>query len=404
MFCENCGRKLTEKEKFCVQCGSPVDRTSRDTPPSETAQISYDDDIGYTQPTTPQQVGSDKSLDERATVHDSWPSPTIDQGQTHDVDHSALPMGSDTTIDKGGTDIDSGNGVHTGQSMPIITTEPPFSVEDTMPIPSAHALTTGEQVSTKRAPGFIEGVFPRFHLGADEEIIWEGRPSLIGYILYPIIWTIVLPLVLPLFYEFFFFDEFFIIALAIVLIAGPLTIVVRIIQWRKTAFALTNRRVMTQYGVFSKKFADCRHEMIQNSTILEPFWERILGFGGLLFSTAASMGGINTRAASKMQSSGGGIYWNVVKQPAELYRHTQDIINVSRKKMKEEEFKQMADVFVAKDAHMAKVIAATPVGSSQPAGEKSIEQRLAELETLKTRGLINEEEYNSKRKMILESL
>ena len=102
---------------------------------------------------------------------------------------------------------------------------------------------------------------------------------------------------------------------------------------------------MEQYGIFNVKFSDLTHDKIQNSTVLMPFWEKIFGYGTIVFATSSLVGGINPSQSAKMMSVGGAIVWKAVEQPDILHRHVQEIIRASLETMKMEEYKKMAKMF-----------------------------------------------------------
>jgi len=188
----------------------------------------------------------------------------------------------------------------------------------------------------------------------------------------------------------------------IILIASVLSMVVGAISWASTSYALTDKRVMAVYGVFTKKFAECNHDRIQNTTVLMPFLLRLFGNGVVTFATSGFMGGINTRSADKMQSSGGAIVWYGVKSPNEVKRYAVDIIEQSKKLAKKRELEEMASIMRDGKAAEAKIIssAVKPYAPAKSA-KGSVEEQLQNVQGLREKNLISEEEYEALRKKIL---
>lgn len=227
---------------------------------------------------------------------------------------------------------------------------------------------------SRQPPGFTAGAFPRQHLIPGEVLHWEGKPALIAYLIGPIIITILGLLLLVVTVGIIF------------IIAGLLGLAVNYIRWTRTSFALTNRRVLTQYGVFSTKFADCAHDKIQNSVVNKPFLQTILGYGEIVFATAGFRGGINSGSREKWMADGGGVYWNGIPHPAELKAYAEHVIESSKQQVKMQDYQMMANV----------------MGQKQTVPNKaSIEERLAKAKQLRESNMISQDEYEQMRKNIL---
>jgi hypothetical protein len=179
---------------------------------------------------------------------------------------------------------------------------------------------------SQNPPGSTAGAFPREHLITGEIIHWEGKPALIAYILE---WTIVAIIGLILYVA-----TLGGLLWLLVIIAGIIGDIFSTLRWWKTSFALTNRRVLTQYGIFSTKFADAHHDKIQNSVINKPFFQRILGCGEVLFATSGFSGSIKSGSARKMMTYGGGVFWDGLPHPAEVKRYAEEVIERSKAQVK----------------------------------------------------------------------
>jgi uncharacterized membrane protein YdbT with pleckstrin-like domain len=224
-------------------------------------------------------------------------------------------------------------------------------------------------------------VFPREHLIPGEIVLWEARPAIIAYILDPLIVAI-----LGLIIFLAFSDNALGVLGIMILVLGFIGVIVNYIRCIRTSFALTNRRVLTQYGVFSTRFADCPHDKIQNSAVIRPFFQTILGYGILMFSTAAWSGGVASRSQSKMMGAHGGVYWVGLRNPAEVKRYAEEVIEITKRQAKAQDYQMMAEA----------------MGPKQDAQSKRpIEERLAKAKQLRDDNTITQEEYEQMRKKIL---
>ena len=233
----------------------------------------------------------------------------------------------------------------------------------------------------QRPPGFTAGVFPREHLIPGEIVLWEARPAIIAYIIGPLVVTILGLIIFLAFYNY----GLGVLGI-IMLVLGLIGIIVSYIRCIRTSFALTDRRVLTQYGVFSTRFADCPHDKIQNSAVIRPFFQTILGYGILMFSTAAWGGGIQSRSQSKLAGAHGGVYWDGLRDPAEVKRYAEEVFEITKRQAKAQDYQMMAEA----------------MGTKQDAQSKRpVEERLAKAKQLRDDNTISQEEYEQMRKKIL---
>ncbi|MBI0583961.1 MAG: PH domain-containing protein [Methanomassiliicoccus sp.] len=272
-------------------------------------------------------------------------------------------------------------------------------------------------------PGYREGVFPRETLGANEVIHWEGKPSLLSYLVLPIIATL-------LYYSFYLFDialigpSFLDMTLALMedgsylllffivnVLPFLLFFAVRIIKWYRTSFAITNRRVMAKYGVFTTIFCDCNHDKVQNSVIKEGFWQWILGYGTLLFATSGHTGGIAVGTKAKMRN-GGGIFWTGVPQPYEIKRYCEDIINYSINQTKKKDAERLSQAIRNAPLQEEVTLPAGRMGgefrgngdvwrNGPVHSPSSMDEKITSLNRLKDDGIITWDDYERMRKKIV---
>lgn len=105
-------------------------------------------------------------------------------------------------------------------------------------------------------------------LESDEELVWSGEPSLLGYL-----WVFVIGVALiPLF------------GLGFVIIASAY------LQLTNTAYVITTDSVFKKTGVLSRKITDIGHENIQDTGYTQSILGRYYGFGTVEISTAGGSG------------------------------------------------------------------------------------------------------------------
>jgi membrane protein YdbS with pleckstrin-like domain len=164
------------------------------------------------------------------------------------------------------------------------------------------------------------------------------------------------------------------------------------IVWSHPYFAISDRRIMTQYGIFNLMFVDTQIDRIQNVTVVQPLLERIFGYGDVMFTTAGSMGGIRSDDPAEGMRKGGALVWENIPRPFEVRRIAEDIINRAT----------APPAYVAAPAYVPPVAApASPPAPAAPISSFEAEERLTKLKELNERGLISDQEYAQKRKEIL---
>lgn len=138
---------------------------------------------------------------------------------------------------------------------------------------------------------------------------------------------------------------------------------------RTNEYVLTNYRVIQQTGIFSKRSVDSRLDKINNVEHRQTFWGRLLGYGDLEIDTASETG--TTRFPG-------------IARPLEFKRH---ILGAS------EQYR------MGRMAPAVPVFAAPTAPAAVPAA-----QRLRDLKALFDDGLISQEEYEEKRRRLMEEL
>jgi uncharacterized membrane protein YdbT with pleckstrin-like domain len=139
---------------------------------------------------------------------------------------------------------------------------------------------------------------------------------------------------------------------------------------RTNEYVLTNYRVIQQTGIFSKRSVDSRLDKVNNVEHRQTFWGRILGYGDLEIDTASETG------TSRFPG---------ITRPLDFKRY---ILGAS------EQYR------AARLAPGVPVFAAPAATAVVPPAA----QRLRELKALYDDGLISQEEYEAKRRRLMEEL
>jgi membrane protein YdbS with pleckstrin-like domain len=277
-------------------------------------------------------------------------------------------------------------------------------------------------------------MFPTRHLVTGEVIQWEGRPSIIVYFLRSLLLFLFGAAFAVLAYlqkdkviDLFVLDSYILIVamfalillmvgvhrrwgaiqalIALVLVVllflsfslnpafylGPMIIglvafLFEYVQWSHTYFAISDRRIMTQYGVFNLMFADVQVDRVQNVSVVQPLMERLLGYGDVMFATAGEMGGIKSDDPVERMRAGGAIVWEDVPKPFEVRKIAEEIILRSTRPTLQ---------------YVPQPYAPAPVAASAPIQSIEAEERLMKLKEMRDKNLISEGEYQQKRQEIL---
>lgn len=314
--------------------------------------------------------------------------------------------------------------------------------------------TTQTRINSQR------NTFPKRHLVAGEQILWEGRPSIIVYFLRSLLLFIfgtlfgVLALVqkgqtldlgnigsylallamlllvilmVGVHRKWGMFSG--IVGLVIIgaLIAkldlpdilyfvpmfiGLMAFAIEYVVWTHTYFAISDRRIMTQYGIFNIMFADTQIDRVQNVTVVQPLIERIFGYGDLMFATAGEMGGIQSDDGREMMRSGGAIVWQNIPKPFQVRKVAEEIIFQVTRRQSVQYVQQpvYAPAYVAPPPMPAPAPAPTPpyvppvtntAATAPPIPTQEAEERMMKLKEMREKNLISEEEFQQKRREIL---
>lgn len=181
-----------------------------------------------------------------------------------------------------------------------------------------------------------------------------------------IVWPIILT-VIGLIIGILFGGYFYIIPLIIVCY-----LFYKIIQRNNNLWAVTNLRVIDEFGVFTLNSKESPLDKINNITYNQTVWGRIFGYGNVQIQTAAEIGSTT---------------YYMLEKPKKL----KDTITLMQ-----EEYKRSQIISQAQE--LAKAISS----GSQKQSKSDIATELEKLFELKQKGVLSEEEFNQGKKKILE--
>ncbi len=171
------------------------------------------------------------------------------------------------------------------------------------------------------------------------------------------------------------------------LLFALIALLLNYIYLSRVMFVITDRRIITRYGIFTLRYADTGVTKIQNVTVIQPWYERIFGFGDIYFATAGQEGGIDYESPGIKLRKGGAVSWENVGNPFVVNRIASGVVNPVG----------MPVVVVNQEGPQM-------VQPTSPPGRASNSDRLKELEELRQKGMISQQEFDEKRKQILEKL
>ena len=146
----------------------------------------------------------------------------------------------------------------------------------------------------------------------------------------------------------------------------------KIVQWRNNIWVVTNLRVVDEYGLFSHHSKESPLEKINNVTYNQSVWGRVFGYGDVQIQTAAEIGSTT---------------YFMVERPKVL----KDTITEMQ-----EEYKRSQILSQAQE--LAKAIS----GNQQKRERVDIPAEIEKLFELKQKGIITEQEFNDRKRKILD--
>ena len=95
-----------------------------------------------------------------------------------------------------------------------------------------------------------------------EQVIWEGSSSQVRNLHIYLLCALFCWLIVPIIYA-----------------------IVKWVQLRCRRYEITTQRVRIREGVFSKRTDELELYRVKDSTVLEPFWQRLFGIGNIVITT-----------------------------------------------------------------------------------------------------------------------
>ena len=206
--------------------------------------------------------------------------------------------------------------------------------------------------------------WPEDALSDGEIIITSFRPHW-KLLFIPFLWFLAALVVLGVAFALNWINGTFLLVIAVALVIAALWLVVRpLVDWWTTRYVLTNERLITRTGLIAKSGVEIPLERITNVNFSASMFERMLGAGDLLIESAGSAG------QSKFAN---------IPNP--------DDFQTLLYKIREQRSIELSG-------------SSAPTGEFKPHAADSI-QKIADL---RDQGLITEEEYQEKRKKLLDEI
>jgi uncharacterized membrane protein YdbT with pleckstrin-like domain len=206
--------------------------------------------------------------------------------------------------------------------------------------------------------------WPEDALSDGEIIITSFRPHW-KLLFIPFLWFLAALVALGVAFALNWINGTFLLVIAVALVIAALWLVVRpLVDWWTTRYVLTNERLITRTGLIAKSGVEIPLERITNVNFSASMFERMLGAGDLLIESAGSAG--QSRFAN-------------IPKP--------DDFQTLLYKTREQRSIELSG-------------SSAPTGEFKPHAADSI-QKIADL---RDQGLITEEEYQEKRKKLLDEI
>jgi len=214
--------------------------------------------------------------------------------------------------------------------------------------------------------GYLEGL-----MGRKEEIVFKSRQHWLVIVPKLVLWTVVLLLV-ALITVLLALTPLHGRALVLLLaLAFPLwRIMVNFLNWWNEQYVITNRRVIQLEGIINKHSIDSSLEKVNDVVLQQSAIGRVLNYGDVQILTASELG------------------VNLFRRMARPVRFKTEMLN-------QKESMSQLDIFEDKAARVLDEEAPT-------AGD--IPELIAELDELRKRSIITDEEFQEKKKALLAKL
>jgi uncharacterized membrane protein YdbT with pleckstrin-like domain len=146
----------------------------------------------------------------------------------------------------------------------------------------------------------------------------------------------------------------------------------KILERNNNIWAVTNLRVIDEFGVISNNAKESPIDKINNVSYRQSFWGKIFGFGDVQIQTAAEIGST---------------VYVAVDDPKKL----KDTITQMQEEYKQTQIKKQANEL------------ASAIVNGQKNSSSDVASEIEKLFDLKQKGILTEEEFNYRKKKILDS-
>jgi uncharacterized membrane protein YdbT with pleckstrin-like domain len=158
----------------------------------------------------------------------------------------------------------------------------------------------------------------------------------------------------------------------LITLAAAIYFTYKVVERNNNIWAVTNLRIVDEFGVFSNNSKESPLDKINNVTYSQSFWGKIFGYGNVQIQTAAEIGSTT---------------YSVVKNPGKL----KDSITRMQEEYKDNQIKRQASEL------------ANAILEGQEKSRADVPAELEKLFSLKQRGIITEEEFVNRKAKILNS-
>lgn len=214
--------------------------------------------------------------------------------------------------------------------------------------------------------GYLEGL-----MGRKEEIVFKSRQHWLVIVPKLVLWTVVLLLVVLITVSLALTPLHGRALVLLLALAFPLwRIMVNFLNWWNEQYVITNRRVIQLEGIINKHSIDSSLEKVNDVVLQQSAIGRVLNYGDVQILTASELG------------------VNLFRRMARPVRFKTEMLN-------QKEAMSQLDIFEDKAARVLDEEAPT-------AGD--IPELIAELDELRKRRIITDEEFQEKKKALLARL
>ena len=192
-------------------------------------------------------------------------------------------------------------------------------------------------------------------------------------LLNPILWTVILLIIavaVAVAGSDAEFENFFLIGAGLTIVLTILWFIYRVLDRNTNLWAVTNIRVIDEYGVFTNNSKETPLDKINNISYRQPLLGRLFNYGDVQIQSAAESGSTIHKMVARPK-----VLKDTITQYQEQYR---------QKQIKEQALSL-----------------ANAVGEQTPSSKNAISEDLTKLHDLKEKGIITEDDFQKGKEKIL---